>query len=112
MTISNIHVLHCLLELVATLHAIKKFELAYAYIIVATKSFDLCKGHAEAEPMRVSFLKLASELSKMVGKDPKPYDKQLSELRYQGVRLDSAKSLLEMIREKYIHRASHTAKIQ
>ena len=33
-----------------------------------------------------------------VGHDPKPYKKQLSELRYSGVKTDRAPSLLEVIR--------------
>ena len=61
--------------------------------------------------MRISFLKLASQIAGALGQDKKDFDRQLSEMRYQGVRLDSAKPLLEMIRERYIHRASHTAKL-
>jgi hypothetical protein len=33
-----------------------------------------------------------------VGHDPKPYRKQLSELRYSGIRTDRTPSLLEVIR--------------
>ena len=43
-------------------------------------------------------LTLTSLLPVSLGHDPKPYNKQLSELRYSGVRTDSAPSLLEVIR--------------
>ena len=33
-----------------------------------------------------------------LGHDAKPYNKQLSELRYSGVKTDAAPSLLEVIR--------------
>lgn len=60
----------------------------------------------------MSFLKLASELAGALGQDRRPYDKLLSELRYtKGVKPENAKPLLELIRERYIHRASHTAKL-
>ena len=68
-------------------------------------------GNPDAEIMRVPFLKLSSQLASDLGKDKRIFEKQLAELRYQGVRLENAKSLLEVIRERYIHRASHTAKL-
>ena len=37
-------------------------------------------------------------LSVSLGHDPKPYNKQLSELRYSGVKTDAAPSLLEVVR--------------
>ena len=33
-----------------------------------------------------------------LGHDPKPYNKQLSELRYSGIKTEGAPSLLEVIR--------------
>ena len=44
------------------------------------------------------FLKLAESLADSVGHDSKPYKKQLSELRYSGVKTDRASSLLDVIR--------------
>ena len=43
LTISNVHVLQCLCELVATLHAVGKLERAYSYALVAKESFALVK---------------------------------------------------------------------
>ena len=40
-----------------------------------------------------------------LGHDPKPYNKQLSELRYSGIKTEGAPSLLEVIR--YICRNSN-----
>lgn len=111
LTISNANVLQCLCELVATLDAVRKPELALSYAVVAAKSFELVKGHPDAEAMRVSYLKLTSQLAGALGHDKKGYDKQLAELRYQGVKLENALPLIELIREKYIHRASHTTKL-
>ena len=144
LTISNVHVLQCLCELVATLHAVGKLERAYSYALVAKESFALVKvilslsrfrqsstadynfcfrtrvhcdkyspfqGHPDADTLRVSFLRLASELASSLNHDPRQFDKQLSELRYQGIRVETAKPMLELIRERYIHRASHTAKL-
>ena len=111
LTISNIHVLQCLCELVATLAAVRKPELAFSYAQMAVRSLELNKKHPDAELMRVPFLKLSSQLAEMLGHDKRPFDKQLSELRYQGVKLENAKPLLEVIRERYIHTASHTAKL-
>ena len=105
------HVLQCLCELVATLHAVGKYELAYSYAVVARESFVLVKGHPDAEVLRVAFLKMSSELAGRLNHDKRPFDKQLSELRYQGVRVETAKPMMELIRERYIHRASHTAKL-
>ena len=70
-----------------------------------------CQGHPDADTLRVSFLRLSSSLASSLNHDPRPFDKQLSELRYQGVRVETAKPMLELIRERYIHRASHTAKL-
>ena len=69
------------------------------------------QGHPDADTLRVSFLRLASELASSLNHDPRQFDKQLSELRYQGIRVETAKPMLELIRERYIHRASHTAKL-
>ena len=44
LTISNLHVLQCLCELVATLEAVNKKEVAFGYVKVAMKSFELVKG--------------------------------------------------------------------
>ena len=64
-----------------------------------------------AESLRIPYLKLALELATELGQDKKVYARQLSELRYAGVKLENAPSLLEVIRDRYIHRASHTSKI-
>ena len=63
--------------------------------------------------LRVAFLKLASQLAGNLGHDRKPFDRQLSEMRYAGVKIETSPPLLEIIRERYIHRASfsHTSKL-
>ncbi len=111
LTISSVHVLQCLCELVAALHAVGNYDLALSYSLVAAKSLELSRGHPDAEALRVPFLKLASALASQLGHDRKPYDKQLSELRYQGVRVEAARTLLDVIRDRYIHQASRTAKL-
>jgi len=60
--------------------------------------------------VRIPFLRLASSLAVSLGHDPKPYNKQLSELRYSGIKTEGAASLLEVIRDKYIHTATRTAR--
>ncbi len=111
LTISSVHVLQCLCELVASLHAARRYELALSYALVAARSLELSGGHPEAEAVRVPFLKTASALSGALGHDRRPYDRQLSELRYKGVKVEGAKPLLEVIRDRYIHQASRTAKL-
>jgi hypothetical protein len=44
-------------------------------------------------------------LAGRVGHDPKPYRKQLSELRYAGIKTDRAPSLLEVVR--YVRHPKH-----
>ena len=84
---------------------------------VAAKSFDIVFQSSNpdevmlAESLRIPYLKVALELATELGQDKKAYSRQLSELRYQGVRLESSPTLLEVIRDRYIHRASHTSKI-
>ena len=73
--------------------------------------FEINRGHPEADYLRVAFLKLASHLAGSLGHEKKPYDRQLSELRYAGVKIETAAPLLEIIRDRYIHRASHTSKL-
>ena len=90
---------------------VKKIEIGFSYALVAARSFELVKGHPDAEVLRVPFLKLTAQTASTLGQDPKPFEKQLSELRYRGIRIENAMPLLEVIRERYIHRASHTAKI-
>jgi hypothetical protein len=63
------------------------------------------------ETLRVAFLKMAAELAGLLHHDKRPFDKELSEMRYAGVRVETARPMLELIRERYIHRASHTAKL-
>ena len=46
--------------------------------------FELNRGHPEAECFRVAFLKLTSHLAGSLGYEKKPYDRQLSEMRYAG----------------------------
>ena len=55
LTISNVHVLQCLCELVATLHAVGKLERAYSYALVAKESFALVK--VKVLKFRVNFEK-------------------------------------------------------
>ena len=111
LTIANAHVLQCLCELVAVLDAVNRPALAFSYAKVATKSFELASSSEAAATLRVPFLRLSSKLASSLGHDPRPFDKQLSELRYKGVKVENAQPLLELIRERYIHRASHTAKL-
>jgi len=111
LTATNIMVLMCLCELVACLTAVDRVEEAFAYSQVLMQCFELNRGHPEAECFRVAFLKLSSQLAGSLGYDKKPYDRQLSEMRYAGIRIDTAPPLLEIIRDRYIHRASHTSKL-
>lgn len=111
LTASNIMVLMCLAELVSCLAAIDRAEEAFAYTQVLVQCFELNRGHPEAEALRVSYLRLASQLAGSLGHDKKPFDRQLSEMRYAGLRIDTTPSLLEIIRDRYIHRASHTSKL-
>jgi len=133
LSVASIHVLLVACELVACLAACslssdggrvsggpetrKKQEEAMAFAQVAMQSFELVaasKNHEEimvAEPLRIPFLKLALQLATELGQPRKAYERELSELRYSGVRLENAKSLLEVVRDRYIHRPSHTSKI-
>jgi len=109
-TISHVTVLECVVELVACLAAIEADENAYRYSLVAAQCLQLLHGHPEVDRVRIPFLRLASTLAVSLGHDPKPYNKQLSELRYSGIKTEGAPSLLEVIRDKYIHTATRTAR--
>jgi len=109
-TISHVTVLECVVELVACLAAIDADESAFRYSLVAAQCLQLLHGHPEVDRVKIPFLKLAVSLAVSLGHDPKPYNKQLSELRYSGVKTDTAPSLLEVVRDKYIHTATRTAK--
>jgi len=109
-TISHVTVLECVVELVACLAAIEADESAFRYSLVAAQCLQLLHGHPEVDRVKIPFLKLAVSLAVSLGHDPKPYNKQLSELRYSGVKTDAAPSLLEVVRDKYIHTATRTAK--
>jgi len=109
-TISHVTVLECVVELVACLAAIQADDSAFRYSLVAAQCLQLLHGHPEVDRVKIPFLKLAVSLAVSLGHDPKPYNKQLSELRYSGVKTDSAPSLLEVVRDKYIHTATRTAK--
>ena len=71
----------CLCELVATLHATRRYEPALAFAKVTLTSFELLKGNPDSESLKVSFLKVVSDLATKLGHDSKPYDKQLAEMR-------------------------------
>jgi len=109
-TISHVTVLECVVELVACLAAIESDESAFRYSLVAAQCLQLLHGHPEVDRVKIPFLKLAVSLAVSLGHDPKPYNKQLSELRYSGVKTDTAPTLLEVVRDKYIHTATRTAK--
>jgi len=111
LTASNIMVLLVLCELVSCLAAIDRAEEAFAYTQVLVQCFELNRGHPEAESLRVAYLKMASQLAGSLGHDKKPFDRQLSEMRYAGLRIDTTPTMLEIIRDRYIHRASHTSKL-
>ena len=55
-------------------------------------------GHPEVDRVKVAFLKLAASLAATLGHDPRPYNKQLSELRYAGVKTDSTITLMDVVR--------------
>lgn len=111
-TISHVSVLEVLIELVACFAEIEAEENAYRFSLVAAQCLQLLHGHPEANRIKIPFLHLASRLAVNLGHDPRPYNKQLSELRYSGVKTDKAQAqtLLEVIREKYIHTATRTAR--
>lgn len=126
LSVGSIHVLLCSCELVACLSADvtsgmidrhKRRQEAFAFAQVAAKSFDIVYQSSNAdevmvaESLRIPYLKLALELASELGQDKKAYARQLSELRYAGVKLENSPTLLEVIRDRYIHRASHTSKI-
>lgn len=111
LTASNIMVLLVLCELVSCLAVIDRVEEAFAYTQVLVQCFELNRGHPEAESLRVAYLKMASQLAGSLGHDKKPFDRQLSEMRYAGLRIDTTPTMLEIIRDRYIHRASHTSKL-
>ena len=48
--------------------------------------------------VKVPFLKLAGALAARLGHDPRQYNKQLSELRYSGVKTETSPTLLEVVR--------------
>merc|ERR1712240_284262 len=81
-----------------------------APLLVTAQCLQLLHGHPEVDRVRIPFLRLASTLAVSLGHDPKPYNKQLSELRYPGIKTEGAPSLLEVIRDKYIHTATRTAR--
>ena len=65
---------------------------------MAAQSLQLLAGHPEVDRVKVPFLKLASELASQLGHDPRPYNKQLSELRYSGIKTDSSNTLMDVVR--------------
>jgi len=107
-TICHVSVLECLIELVACLAEVESYESAFRYCLVSAQSLQLLHGHPEVERVKVPFLKLAVSLASSLGHDPRPYNKQLSELRYGGVKTESSNTLMEVVREKYIHTATRT----
>jgi len=109
-TLSHIAVLECVIELVACLAAVQADETAYRYTLIASQCIHLSQGHPRLAKITIPFLKLAESLSASVGHDSKPYKKQLSELRYSGVKTDNGLTLLEVIRDKYIHTATKTSR--
>ena len=76
----------------------QSWDSAYRYSLVAAQCLTLLHGHPEVDRVKVPFLKLASGLASRLGHDPKPYNKQLSELRYAGIKTDTTPTLLEVVR--------------
>ena len=76
----------------------QSYDSAFRYSLVSAQSLQLLHGHPEVERVKVPFLKLAVSLATSLGHDPRPYNKQLSELRYTGVKTDSAPSLMDVVR--------------
>ena len=76
----------------------KVYDSAYRYSLVASQSLQLLQGHPEVDRVKVPFLKLAADLAAHLGHDIKPYNKQLSELRYSGVKTESSPTLIEVVR--------------
>lgn len=81
-----------------TLSIFQSYESAFRYSLVSAQSLQLLHGHPEVERVKVPFLKLAVSLATSLGHDPRPYNKQLSELRYTGVKTDSVPPLMEVVR--------------
>ena len=76
----------------------QSYESSYRYCLVTAQCLQLLHGHPEVDRVRVPFLKLAASLAARLGHDPRQYNKQLSELRYAGVKTETAPTLLEVVR--------------
>ena len=78
--------------------AFQSYDSSYRYCLVTAQCLQLLHGHPEVDRVKVPFLKLAAALATELGHDSKPYNKQLSELRYAGVKTDTAPALIDVVR--------------
>ena len=109
LTVSHITVFETVMELVACLVAAHEDEEAFRYALVANLSLHLMPGQQKrVARLKVPFLKLTTSLAATLGRDPKPYSQQLSEMRSMGLKTDGSESLLEVVREKYMYISTHT----
>ena len=110
LTVSHVTVFEALMELVACLVAAGEDEEAFRYTLVGNLSLQLMpREDIRVRRLKVPFLKLASSLAQVLGRDPKPYSHQLSEMRSKGERTEGKESLLEVVKEKYMYKATHTS---
>ena len=110
LTVSHVTVFEALMELVACLVAAGEDEEAFRYTLVGNLSLQLMpREDIRVRRLKVPFLKLASSLAQVLGRDPKPYSHQLSEMRSKGERTEGKEALLEVVKEKYIYKATHTS---
>ena len=98
LTVSHITVFETVMEMVACLVAAHEDEEAFRYALVANLSLQLVPDqHNRVARLKVPFLKLTASLAVALGRDAKPYSRQLSEMRSLGMKTDGTESLLEVV---------------
>eukprot|EP00092_Neocalanus_flemingeri_P003685 GFUD01003961.1.p1 GENE.GFUD01003961.1~~GFUD01003961.1.p1 ORF type:complete len:364 (+),score=80.75 GFUD01003961.1:129-1220(+) len=82
LTISNISVLNCLVELTACLVEFETYETAFKYCLLSVQSMRALQGHQEVEDMKIPILRTAQSLAQKIGEDAQPFADELARHSY------------------------------
>ena len=98
LTISNISVFDCLVDLTACLVEFETYETAFQFVLLAVQSMRTLQGHQVVENMKVPILRTALSLAQKIGENGQPFADELDSQSYVAYP-QSVGTLMDIVRE-------------
>ena len=99
LTISNISVFDCLVELTACLVEFETYETAFQFVVLAVQSMRTLQRHQAVENLKVPLFRTAHSLAQKIGENAQPFADELSRQSYVAYP-QSVGTLMDIVRER------------